>query len=369
MAYTPLHLKDLAELKTRVGNATDTAIATVLGLNYPTVEGFSVYVWNNTSTEVGDDNQVVVPTPRIGQGGRWIKVDLYEIDPTVASHIKSITLGDIVNWNNKLSNETDPSVPIYSKSLTSFNIIKSSTDPLYKSINYTPTSSEITTSLGYTPINPNGTSNQYITGDGTKINFPVIPNSQIQSDWNQSNNSILDFIKNKPTIPNTTSQISEGSNLYFTNNRSRTSISLTTNNTTGVATYDNSTGIINIPNYTANNPSYTNNAVKTINGAGVQISTTKNTRVSYTITHTIALTLVLTSGSSMVYLEISSNNTTWTTISQAGYSDAVGVAVALNKSTTNNVQGEVPSGFYVRLRAVTNGGGSASYVCGQEVQY
>lgn len=30
---------------------------------------------------------------------------------------------------------------------------------------------------------------------------PVIPAAQIQSDWNQSNTSALDFIKNKPTIP------------------------------------------------------------------------------------------------------------------------------------------------------------------------
>lgn len=30
---------------------------------------------------------------------------------------------------------------------------------------------------------------------------PVIPAAQVQSDWNQSNTSALDFIKNKPTIP------------------------------------------------------------------------------------------------------------------------------------------------------------------------
>ena len=31
---------------------------------------------------------------------------------------------------------------------------------------------------------------------------PTIPAAQIQSDWNQANNSLPDFIKNKPTIPN-----------------------------------------------------------------------------------------------------------------------------------------------------------------------
>lgn len=156
---------------------------------------------------------------------------------------------------------------------------------------------------------------------------------------------------------------------YVNQAGARTSISLTTSGTSGVSTYDNSTGVLNIPNYNVSAPSFNNTAVKTINGAGVQISTTKNTRVSYTITHTIALTLILSSGSSMVYLEISPNNSTWTSISQAGFSDAVAVAVALNKTSTNNVQGEIPAGFYVRLRAVTSGAGSAAYTVGQEVQY
>lgn len=32
-------------------------------------------------------------------------------------------------------------------------------------------------------------------------NKPTIPAAQIQSDWNQSDNTQVDFIKNKPTIP------------------------------------------------------------------------------------------------------------------------------------------------------------------------
>jgi nitrogen fixation protein len=35
-------------------------------------------------------------------------------------------------------------------------------------------------------------------------NLPTIPAAQIQSDWNQSNNTALDYIKNKPTIPSVT---------------------------------------------------------------------------------------------------------------------------------------------------------------------
>jgi hypothetical protein len=47
-----------------------------------------------------------------------------------------------------------------------------------------------------------------------------------------------------------TSQVTENTNLYFTNARSRSAISLTTTGTSGAATYDSSTGVLNVPNYT-----------------------------------------------------------------------------------------------------------------------
>jgi hypothetical protein len=46
-----------------------------------------------------------------------------------------------------------------------------------------------------------------------------------------------------------TSQVTESGNLYFTNARSRTAISLTTTGSSGAATYDSGTGVFNIPNY------------------------------------------------------------------------------------------------------------------------
>ena len=48
----------------------------------------------------------------------------------------------------------------------------------------------------------------------------------------------------------TTSNISEGTNLYFTNSRARTAISLTTTGNSGASTYDNGTGVLNVPQYT-----------------------------------------------------------------------------------------------------------------------
>jgi hypothetical protein len=54
-----------------------------------------------------------------------------------------------------------------------------------------------------------------------------------------------------------TDQVTEGTtNLYFTNARSRAAISLTTLGTSGEATYNNTTGVLNIPNYTTDLTGY-----------------------------------------------------------------------------------------------------------------
>lgn len=59
-----------------------------------------------------------------------------------------LSITDTLNkWQPKgsyISSEVDPTVPSYSKSLTGFSIIKSSTDPLYKSSSYVPAFTDIT---------------------------------------------------------------------------------------------------------------------------------------------------------------------------------------------------------------------------------
>lgn len=47
-----------------------------------------------------------------------------------------------------------------------------------------------------------------------------------------------------------TLQVTENTNLYFTNARARTAISLTTTGASGASTYNNSTGVLNVPTYT-----------------------------------------------------------------------------------------------------------------------
>lgn len=65
----------------------------------------------------------------------------------------------------------------------------------------TPYLTSATAASTYEPIISAGTTSQYWRGDKTWQTFPTIPAAQIQSDWNQTNNTLLDYIKNKPTIP------------------------------------------------------------------------------------------------------------------------------------------------------------------------
>jgi hypothetical protein len=67
-----------------------------------------------------------------------------------------------------------------------------------------------------------------------------------------SNGDILQYISSTglwTKVAGVTTNIAEGTNLYFTDARSRAAISLTTSGTSGSATYDNITGVLNIPSY------------------------------------------------------------------------------------------------------------------------
>ncbi len=62
-------------------------------------------------------------------------------------------------------------------------------------------------------INKDGTSStKYLRGDGTWQAFPSIPAAQIQSDWNQTDTTKKDYIKNKPTIPTVPGVVSTSAN-------------------------------------------------------------------------------------------------------------------------------------------------------------
>lgn len=56
--------------------------------------------------------------------------------------------------------------------------------------------------LGETAVQPSSLASVATSGNYNDLSDkPTIPAAQVQSDWNQSNSSAVDYIKNKPTIP------------------------------------------------------------------------------------------------------------------------------------------------------------------------
>jgi hypothetical protein len=93
----------------------------------------------------------------------------------------------------------------------------------------------------------------------------------------------------------TTTNISEGTNLYFTNSRARTAINLTTTGNSGAATYNNTNGFFNIPEYTLSGlGGVPSTRELTINGTAFDLSANRSWSVG-TVT-SIATTGPLTGG-------------------------------------------------------------------------
>lgn len=79
-------------------------------------------------------------------------------------------------------------------------------------------------------------------------------------DWAIYNGTVWEKVDNTDSVTSvngftgavslTTANISEATNLYYTDTRSRLAVSLTTTGSSGAATYNNTTGVFNIPQYT-----------------------------------------------------------------------------------------------------------------------
>jgi predicted heme/steroid binding protein len=75
----------------------------------------------------------------------------------------------------------------------------------------------------------------------------------------------------------TTSNIGEGTNLYFTNSRARQAINLTTTGSSGVSTYNNVTGVLNVPEYTLSGlGGVPTSRTLTINGTALDLSANRS---------------------------------------------------------------------------------------------
>jgi predicted heme/steroid binding protein len=107
---------------------------------------------------------------------------------------------------------------------------------------FTVNNSPVTTS-GTIAITATGTTLQYMRGDGTVATL----NTTVVTEGDNLYYTQGRF--DTALAAKSTTNLAEGTNLYFTNLRARQAISLTTTGVSGAATYNSTTGVLNIPAY------------------------------------------------------------------------------------------------------------------------
>lgn len=187
---------------------------------------------------------------------------------------------------------------------------------------------------------PTGTTAQYLRGDGSLATFPTAVSAF-------SNDSA-----------------------YVNQAGARAAISLTTTGS-GAATYNSSTGVLNVPNNTAATPVQAS-ATRSLNTA-FQVSSTRWSHVKYAVQQTITASIAGGQNGDVV-LEMASDSAFTTnvqTLDINGFGQTYTLAVALQgvQPQTTSVSGWVPPAYYVRIRPVNNTGTPAFlYRAGQELQ-
>lgn len=200
------------------------------------------------------------------------------------------------------------------------------------------TSGNVTTALGYTPV----TNARTITVAGTTF----------------------DLSANRTFSP-TTTNISEGSNLYYTDARAIAAISLTTTGS-GAATY--SSGIINVPTPTTYVP-VIHAATRPINSATFTPSATLQAMITYTIQISCTATIGGTA-SGQILLQYSTNaGSSWVDAGTIKNSNTVSLAIALNLVNIQvaSITAIVPAGALCRMAPTTAGTTTITYISGFEV--
>ena len=144
----------------------------------------------------------------------------------------------------------------------------------------------------------------YIVSVAGTTNINGITDWQV-GDWIVFDGSVWQKVDNTDSVTSvngftgavvlTTSDIGEGTNLYFTNLRARQAINLTTTGSSGISTYNNTTGVLNVPEYTLSGlGGVPTSRTLTINGTAYDLSANRSWAVG-TVT-SIATTGPITGG-------------------------------------------------------------------------
>lgn len=145
-------------------------------------------------------------------------------------------------------------------------------------------------------------------------------------DWAIYNGAVWEKVDNTDSVTSvngftgavslTTANISEATNLYYTDTRSRLAVSLTTTGSSGAATYNNTTGVFNIPQYTLTGlGGVPSSRQLTINGVAFDLSLDR----SWSVGTVTSVGLTMPTGFSVGSSPITSSGTIGVTFA-SGYS-------------------------------------------------
>lgn len=146
--------------------------------------------------------------------------------------------------------------------------------------------------------------NYYVVNVAGNTNLNGITDWQL-GDWAIFNGSAWEKVDNTDAVISvngqvgavvlTTTNIAEGTNLYYTDSRARSAINLTTTGNSGAATYNNTNGFFNIPEYTLSGlGGVPSTRQLTINGTAFDLSANRSWNVG-TVT-SVATTAPITGG-------------------------------------------------------------------------
>ncbi len=209
----------------------------------------------------------------IADASTWSRATDSDSDAELRGYQYLITAG--TNANYRYGNTNQSAITVGSTNITYQTISAGESDPIF------------TASASF------GITNTDITNWGTAYNRSIV-----SAGFSGTTTKTLTLTKQDgstltASFSPLTSDVTESGNLYYTDARARGAISLTTTGTSGAATYNSTTGVLNIPQYQGG-------VTSIAAGTGISVNTSTG---AVTITNTITNTNQLTNGAGFLTAE------------------------------------------------------------------
>lgn len=235
----------------------------------------------------------------------------------------------------------------------------------------------------------------YDPSRGNPDNFLWVDNSNGKLYWSRKDSLRLYYsqLDGTPTIPSTTSQLTNNSGFltgisnsmvnvalgytpynssnptgYITILGARNAISLTTLGTSGTPTYDAGTGVLNIPDYSILSDSLFSVTRAIDSTITYRPNPLKQTTVFYNIKISCSATIGSNSSGKVLFQYSTDDGSTWIDAGEVENSNTVTLAIALNSVTTQTgfICWTVPPNALCRLKPTSTGTTTITWIRGQE---